>query len=249
MGIIEMPELEQETIAPVGDEAEAQIAGAVYDDQGTLQPGCMICRATIPAKQAKFRSKVCSDACRYTLRKARQSPGTLETTSLYCQVCRDAIPPATAKKLGVTCGTECRNALRRYRWSILKNQKCPHCLHPSSPAEWEEYRAWRASRGSNVQQFMREPHGLKVRAELRRALVDAVELLARVREGILARYGATSKEGLLAPEQVDQAEWEEERKTQYAIDFNEEATLAGKIREISTLLESRKKLVDASVAE
>ena len=53
------------------------IKGAIYDTQGVLQPGCMICAATIPEKQAKFRSKVCSDECRKELRRVRQTPALL----------------------------------------------------------------------------------------------------------------------------------------------------------------------------
>lgn len=186
------------TLTP-SQEPTMAIAGAIYDGTvGLLQPGCLVCAATIPEKQAKFRSKVCSDACRKALRKLRETRGALETTPTWCQVCRGKIPPASAKKLSITCGSACRNELRRYRWQILKRQKCPHCYHPSSPAEWESYRQWRASQGS-MQAFMKLP-GLgnltaKRESQLRKALGEVTALLRLELKVILDSYCSEKMEG------------------------------------------------------
>ena len=154
-----------------------QPCGAVYVN-GVLQPGCTICGDTIPERTARFRSKVCSNGCRYELRKRRD--GKLPLGTLYCQVCRGEIPPVTAKKLGVVCDTKCRNEMRRYRFLVLKSGKCPTCLHPSTPAEWEEYRCWRLTKGRDTQAFMRQSHGLTVRKALRGALTVLQNELAVV---------------------------------------------------------------------
>lgn len=174
------------------------IDGAVYED-GVLQPGCMVCSKTIPPRQARFRAKVCSNACRNALRKIRSSPAAIAAARLNCQVCREAIPTATAKKLGVVCGVPCRNEMRRYRFQILKTQKCPHCYHPSTPAEWEEYRQWRAARGP-MQAFMRLPGrgnlAWKREKTLRDALKAAVGALKAELAVILRSYASERMEGL-----------------------------------------------------
>jgi hypothetical protein len=176
-----------------------EIAGAVYID-GVLQPGCMICGATIPAKAAKARAKVCSDECRYHLRKIRQKLDLLASgeAALNCQVCRGLIPSATAKKLGVVCGIACRNELRRYRFQILQNQKCPHCYHPSTPEEREEFRQWRASRGPMQEGFRTLPGKgspiAKREKALREVLRSAVAILQAVRE-VLGLAATDAMEG------------------------------------------------------
>lgn len=154
-------------------QAGAQPKGQYVD--GVLQPGCMVCRETIPTQQAKFRSKVCANkACFNELRRRRYTLSLYDTTHTFCQVCREEIPQASAKKQATVCGKDCRNVTRVYRLQILKNQKCPHCLHPSSEAEREEFYAWRKSRGGDAQAFRREPHGLALRAALRE-IVDAID--------------------------------------------------------------------------
>lgn len=165
----------------------------------TLEPGCIICAGTIPEKKAKFRSLTCSDACAKTRRNARLTPAKYRDLALYCQVCRGIIPPITAKKGGVVCSANCRNELRRYRWTILKTQKCPHCYHPSSPAEWERYRQWRASEGP-MQGFVKEANGRgnlawKREKELRDALKAAVLLLKDELAVILDSYCVERMEG------------------------------------------------------
>jgi predicted nucleic acid-binding Zn ribbon protein len=190
-------------------QSPTRIPGAVYAED-VLQPGCMICAATIPERQAKFRSKVCSDDCRKALRKVRQTPGLLRTTTLHCQVCRSPIPATTAQKLGVVCGDICRNEMRRYRFQVLKNQKCPHCLHPSTPAEWEEYRTWRASRGplqksmgqAAARQASRGNLVWKREKALREMLRAAVAALRNELEVIIASHAIRSMEGLQAPPEL-----------------------------------------------
>lgn len=177
-----------------------QIQGAIYLND-VLQPGCMICRSTIPERQAKFRAKACDDECAKALRTARRK-NLMGSTPLYCQVCRGLIPPATAKKLGVTCGLTCRTEMRRYRFQILKTQKCPHCYHPSSPAEWEDYRQWRASRGP-MQAFMQLPGrgnlASKRESELRKALVEAVAVAQEEMRRILDGGAMETMEGVKDP--------------------------------------------------
>jgi hypothetical protein len=199
-------ELHQVTYCPEGKHPQ-EIPGAVYSwphdapdgAPGVLQPGCMICGATIPAKAAKARAKVCSDECRYHLRKARQKLDLLASgeAALNCQVCRGVIPPATAKKLGVVCGIACRNELRRYRFQILQNQKCPHCYHPSTPEEREEFRQWRASRGPMQEGFRTLPGKGSPIAKREKALRDvlrpAVEWL---RGALMVNIAADGRGGI-----------------------------------------------------
>ena len=239
-------EVELENSAPVGamvvinTQHPLVIKGAIYDTQGVLQPGCMICAAKIPEKQAKFRSKVCSDECRKELRRVRQTPALLAAAMLHCQVCRGVIPRESAKKQAVVCGVACRNELRRYRWQILKNQKCPHCLHPSSPAEWEEYRQWRQSRG-HLRTFMQRPGRGNLTRKREKALRDVLRAAVGALKGelavILESYCEEGVEGLPVRSSLS----------------SEGAVLALPLEKLiersEALLDPQKNLVDAEGAE
>lgn len=174
--------------------------GAVYKDD-TLQPGCLICGETIPEKQAKYRAKVCSDPCRNAYRRWRGLPPAERVANpLRCQVCRGEITHRPNINWVEVCSTTCRNAMRRYRFQILQNQKCPHCYHPSSEKEREEFRQWRASKGP-MQEFFREAQGRgnfawQREKQLRTALREAVSALRAEREGFCQEQGVESIEGL-----------------------------------------------------
>lgn len=167
-------------------------------EEPVIEPGCLACGATIPERRAKMRAKVCSEFCAKALLTARRK-GLLRATPLYCQACREELEPKLCAKGAVVCGNRCRSELRRYRWHVLKGQKCPHCLHPSTPAEWEEYRQWRASRGP-LQQFMRqEGRGnlvWKREKQMRIALRDCLEVLRSYRDEILLGECSEFMEGL-----------------------------------------------------
>jgi predicted nucleic acid-binding Zn ribbon protein len=180
------------------NEINGDVANATYRD-GVLQPGCLMCGATIPEKQAKFRAKVCSASCRYYYRQWRKRrPENRAEDLLRCQVCRKFIKYHHNINWVEVCSTECRNAMRRYRFQILQNQKCPHCYHPSSEKEREEFRQWRASKGP-MQEFFREAQGRgnfawQREKALRSALKAALELLAQWEKGSFEEYAVEMME-------------------------------------------------------
>jgi hypothetical protein len=183
------------------------VPGAGYQS-GVLQPGCLMCGATIPEKQAKYRAKVCSDQCRKDYRRWRGLPPAQRVANpLRCQVCRGEIIHQPNINWVEVCSVTCRNAMRRYRFQILQNQKCPHCYHPSSEAEREEFRQWRAGKGP-MQEFFREAQGRgnfawQREKQLRTALREAVSALRAEREGFCLRSGFGSMEGLECPAAVE----------------------------------------------
>jgi len=192
MAIAEVDEVKTEDL----NELNGDVAAATYRD-GILRPGCLMCGATIPDKQAKYRAKVCSDPCRNAYRPWRGLPPADRVANpLRCQVCRGEITHRPNINWVEVCNVTCRNAMRRYRFQILQNQKCPHCYHPSSEAEREEFREWRAGKGP-MQEFFREAQGRgnfawQREKQLRTALREAVGGLKREKDAIL--YGhVTSK--------------------------------------------------------
>jgi predicted nucleic acid-binding Zn ribbon protein len=182
------------------NEINGDPVGAMYLDD-VLQPGCLMCGATIPEKQAKYRAKVCSDHCRNDYRRWRGLPPAERVANpLRCQVCRGQIAHRPNIAWVEVCSVTCRNAMRRYRFQILQNQKCPHCYHPSSEKEREEFRQWRASKGP-MQEFFREAQGRgnfawQREKQLRTALREAVSALRSEREGFCQERGIDSMEGL-----------------------------------------------------
>jgi hypothetical protein len=176
------------------------IASAVYEN-GVMQPGCLMCGATIPEKQAKYRAKVCSDRCRNAYRRWRGLPPAERVANpLRCQVCRGSITHRPNINWVEVCSTDCRNAMRRYRFQVLQNQKCPHCYHPSSEAEREEFRQWRAGKGP-MQEFFREAQGRgnfawQREKQLRKALKAVTDALQCQLNIIISSYASELIEGV-----------------------------------------------------
>lgn len=114
-------------------------------------------------------------------------------SQLFCQICQEAIPNDSAKRRSNTCRKpECINSLRRFRTAVMTAGKCPHCYHPSSPAEWELFRRWRQweanQNDTTLQSFMKNTNGMTLRAlarKLENALGDAFVRLKKEREDLI----------------------------------------------------------------
>lgn len=187
-----------------------------------LAPGCIMCGATIPEKAAKMRSKVCSQTCRAAYRKWRNAPPAKRTQPLFCQVCRKEIPNRPNVTWAETCSRDCRNEMRRFRWAILKMQKCPHCYHPSTPAEWEDYRRWRANKGSIRAQIQipgrGRPRLTPQEKEIREALQGATRVAKGYRDRILVKYRIKKVEELNSVEIYALNDVSKEEIARYAAD-------------------------------
>jgi ribosomal protein S27E len=58
-------------------------------------------------------------------------------------MCPNRIEQTRAQRGGETCSQVCKDAYRQWRLERRREQVCPSCLHPSTPAEWESWRKWR----------------------------------------------------------------------------------------------------------
>jgi len=72
----------------------------------------------------------------------------------FCMICGKQIPEKRARQQlrrylapPATCSEPCKDKLDYQREQVIKFRKCRFCLHPSTPQEQEEFRAWRTSRG------------------------------------------------------------------------------------------------------
>jgi hypothetical protein len=72
-------------------------------------------------------------------------PEGIENLTLSCTVCRGPLP-SSRRTVGDHAGAchKVRTLFRRYQ---IKLKHCIACLHPSTPAEREEFKAWRRARG------------------------------------------------------------------------------------------------------
>jgi hypothetical protein len=104
---------------------------------------------------------------------------------LYCTVCRAEIEPSRARRQTATCGEKCKDDLDQIRILQRRRSRCPKCLHPSTEAEREEYRRWRASRGDiRHSEPVQKDTSISNRRDLQRALKGAVALLEEERDRI-----------------------------------------------------------------
>ena len=111
--------------------------------------------------------------------------GIKATPTRFCTICRDAIPEKRATRNTATCTEKCKDALDQIKIEQRRLKMCPHCLHPASPAEREEFRRWRADRG-NVKSAepVRRDGSIAHKQDLERALKAAVKLLEAERDRI-----------------------------------------------------------------
>jgi hypothetical protein len=112
--------------------------------------------------------------------------------------------------------------MRRFRWAILKMQKCPHCYHPSTPAEWEDYRRWRANKGSIRAQIQipgrGRPRLTPQEKEIREALQGATRVAKGYRDRILVKYRIKKVEELNSVEIYALNDVSKEEIARYAAD-------------------------------
>lgn len=72
-------------------------------------------------------------------------PNGIENLALRCVVCAEPLP-TSRRAVGDHAGA-CHRVRVLHRRYTIQQAKCIACLHPSTPAEREEFKAWRRSRG------------------------------------------------------------------------------------------------------
>jgi len=103
-----------------------------------------------------------------------------------CEVCTTPIPirrltGRDALRTRHTCKAACEKVLREADKLRTSLRKCRNCQHPSTPAERDEFRQWRKSRGDLRQgpgNPERWPQSKGARLKLAAGLRKAIELLA-----------------------------------------------------------------------
>jgi hypothetical protein len=86
-------------------------------------------------------------------------PDGIEKLILRCVVCGLGLP-ASRRAVGDHAGA-CHKVRVLHRRYMIQLSKCISCLHPSTPAEREDYKAWRKSRG-DIRQTGGRPKKLPV---------------------------------------------------------------------------------------
>lgn len=127
-----------------------------------------------------------------------EKAGTQQPTAtiLHCMVCLEPLSETRSRRPTSTCSEPCKDRLDTLRAEQRRSRKCPHCLHPSTPEEREEFRRWRASRGDvrGVEIVKREAGGAPKHL-LRKALREAVGVLRGELDRILDSECTKSLEG------------------------------------------------------
>jgi hypothetical protein len=72
-------------------------------------------------------------------------PTGIENLVLRCTVCGGPLP-ASRRSIGDHAGA-CHKVRVLHRRYMIQLSKCISCLHPSTPEQREEFKAWRKSRG------------------------------------------------------------------------------------------------------
>jgi ribosomal protein L37AE/L43A len=77
-----------------------------------------------------------------------------------------------------------------------RSRKCPHCLHPSSPEEREQFRIWRVEKGDiRSADPVKRDKSTANRRDLERALKAAVRLLEDERDLIAQSHTTNDENG------------------------------------------------------
>jgi hypothetical protein len=72
-------------------------------------------------------------------------PNGIENLTLVCTVCRGDLPN-NRRAYGHHAG-DCHKIATLHRRYVLRLTRCISCLHPATPAERADFKAWRRSRG------------------------------------------------------------------------------------------------------
>lgn len=134
------------------------------------QPAELFCSAPgcankIPNERARRSAHTCSHRCTIKMRgwhAVNSSYGyngdPLPAIQLpVCLMCGTPIEQLRAQRQGQgtgaapTCSQRCKDSYRQWRLERLREQRCPKCNHPSTPEEWELFRAWRLRTFGSVQ--------------------------------------------------------------------------------------------------
>ena len=133
--------------------------------------------------------------------------------SLYCTVCRMEIEPSRARRQTATCGEKCKDQLDQIRILQRRRSRCPKCLHPSTDAEREEYRRWRASRGDiRHSEPVQKDTSISNRRDLQRALKATVAMLVDERDRIAESGSVHDEDGkpdLATMDEMNRAAYDE----------------------------------------
>jgi hypothetical protein len=65
---------------------------------------------------------------------------------VFCVVDGVEVPDDRKKRRSITCSDECAKARNNYLREKKELKKCKYCGNPSSPAERDDFRLWRAER-------------------------------------------------------------------------------------------------------
>lgn len=116
--------------------------------------------------------------------------------TLHCIICQAPIPEARARRQTATCSEKCKNRLDTIRAHQRAAKRCPACLVPSTPAEREAFRAWRADRGDiKSSTLVKRDTSLPAKQEMRAAMLQAITALKSERDRLA--------EALQTPKHVD----------------------------------------------
>lgn len=103
--------------------------------------------------------------------------------TLHCIICQAPIPEARARRQTATCSEKCKNRLDTIRAHQRAAKRCPACLVPSTPAEREAFRAWRADRGDiKSSTLVKRDTSLPAKQEMRAAMLQAITALKSERD-------------------------------------------------------------------
>lgn len=126
-----------------------------------------------------------------------------EIEPLYCTICTKEIPPDRARRRTSVCSEACKDKADYRRMKMMRNQKCPHCLHPSTPEEREDFRQWRIEkRGRRTKRGNPKPREAKIQT----ALIHGKEFLCTERNRLLMLKELSHSERLTLAEIEDTIE-------------------------------------------
>ena len=110
----------------------------------------------------------------YGLQTAGNGHPGEDPDTLLCTICGNPIPEERARLQTATCSEPCKNKLDVIRAHQRASKKCPACLHPSTPEERAEFRAWRVDRGerASIQPDTRD-HSMASKYRMRESLKKA----------------------------------------------------------------------------
>lgn len=171
---------------------------------------------------------------------------TDDSDALFCVVCTNPIPEGRNRRQTATCSEKCKNRLDTIRAHQKASKRCPACLHPSTPEERAEFRAWRAQRGDiRSPEIIKRDTILPNKGKMKEAMQRAINALQSEADRITAELAPQEPQEELpppGPENENQA-YRKQSRARRGLSETQRAKLQNRLDRLTSVISQCERMI------